>query len=155
MRVLFGLVFAAVLFCGGMTQEARGMSDELKTALQSESYIYVATQRRNGEWSAAAPVWFMYDDDAIYFTTAPGSHKARRIARGAAVRLWVGRKDGPLLEGDVQLVTDLAIVERMGERYKQKYWIAWLGFFRPRPGRVAEGKTLAVKVAPLRAVQHP
>lgn len=112
-------------------------------------------------------MWFTYDDDASYFTgyftsyftsyftTSPTSHKARRIARGSGVRLWVGRKGGPLLEGDAQLGTDLAVVERMGERYKQKYWIAWLGFFRPRSGRVATGKTVAVKVAPLRTVQDP
>ena len=98
-------------------------------------------------------MWFTYDDDAVYFTTAPTSYKARRLARGGAVRLWVGRKDGPLLEGDGQLVTDLAVVERLGERYKQKYWIAWLGFFRPRPSRVAAGKTVAVKVFPLRTVR--
>ena len=153
MHAMAWLLCAAGLWFVSMAQEVEGVSDQLKAALETESYIYVATQRRNGEWSAAAPVWFTYDDDAIYFTTSPASHKARRLARGGAVRLWVGRKDGPLLEGDAQLVNDLAVVERMEERYKQKYWIAWLGFFRPRPARVAAGKTVAVKVAQLRTVQ--
>jgi hypothetical protein len=93
----------------------------------------------------------MADGDAIYFTTSPTSHKALRIQRGSPVRLWVGRKDGPLLEGKARFVTDRAIIERMAEGYAQKYWIAWLGSFKPRPGRVAAGKTLAVEVLPMRS----
>jgi general stress protein 26 len=146
------LVFSAGVWLTGTVQEADGLRDEIKAALQSESYIYVATRRLNGEWSTPAPVWFTYDGVAIYFTTSPTSHKAHRIYRGSPVRIWVGRKDGPLLEGEAHFIKDRAIVERMAASYKQKYWIAWLGFFRPRPRRVAAGKTLAVKVAPAHVV---
>ena len=96
------------------------LSDEIKAALTSESYIYVATRRANGEWSAAAPIWFMYDGEAIYFTAAPSSHKAHRIHRGSPVRIWVGRKDGPVFEGEARLVKDRETVERMGEAYSKK-----------------------------------
>jgi general stress protein 26 len=124
------------------------LSDEIKTLLTSESYIYVATRRLNGEWSTAAPIWFMYDGEAIYFTTAPSSHKAHRIHRGSPVRIWVGQKDGPVFEGEMRIVKDRKIVERMSEVYQQKYWIARFGLFRPRPARVASGKTVIVKVTP-------
>jgi general stress protein 26 len=152
MWVVLELMLAAGLWVAQSVQGAEQMSEELKAALQVESYIYVATQRLNGEWSTPAPVWFMADGDAIYFTTSPTSHKAHRIYRGSPVRIWVGRKDGPLLEGEARFITDRAIVERMAASYQQKYWIAWLGFFRPRPKRVASGKTLAVQVAPLRLI---
>ena len=122
------------------------MTEALETALKTESYIYIATRRANGEWSTPAPVWFSYDAGAIYFTTAPSSHKARRIRRGSPVRIWVGRKDGPLVEGEAHIIKELDVVERMSAAYNQKYWLAWLGLFRPRPGRVASGKTLAVQV---------
>jgi hypothetical protein len=36
----------------------------------------------------------------------------------------------------------------MAPVYDKKYWISWLGFFRPRPDRVAAGKTVIVKVVP-------
>jgi hypothetical protein len=91
----------------------------------------------------------MYDGTAVYFTTSPMSHKAHRIHRGSPVRIWVGRKDGPFFEGEARFIRDHAVVERMAEAYNQKYWIAWLGFFRPRPRRVGSGKTLVVKVTPI------
>ncbi len=142
----------------GLTAIARGaepLSPTIEKALTTESYIYVATRRANGEWSTPAPIWFCYEAGAIYFTTAPASHKARRIHRGSPLRIWVGRKDGPLVEGEAQVITDPAIIERMSAAYGQKYWIAWLGFFRPRVGRVASGKTLAVKVTPTRVAEQP
>ena len=36
----------------------------------------------------------------------------------------------------------------MAPEYDRKYWIAWLGFFRPNPERVREGKTVIVRVLP-------
>lgn len=151
---LLGLIAGS--FClTAIVQGAERLNDAIETALKTESYIYVATRRVNGEWSTPAPVWFTYDAGAIYFTTAPSSHKARRLQRGSPVRIWVGRTDGPLVEGEAQVVKDLDVVERMSAAYSQKYWIAWLGLFRPRPGRVASGKTLAVKVTPTQvAVQR-
>lgn len=124
------------------------LSDEIKAALTSESYIHVATRRANGEWSTAAPIWFMYDGEAVYFTTEPKSHKAQRIQRGSPVRISVGRADGPTFEGTAQLIKDAETVDRMGTVYSQKYWIAKLGLFRPRSARVTAGKTIAVKVTP-------
>jgi hypothetical protein len=90
----------------------------------------------------------MYDGEAIYFTTEPGSHKAKRIKRGSPLLVWVGTADGPHFEGQAELVTDPAVAERMAPAYNQKYWIAWMGLFRPRPDRVRDGKTVIVKVTP-------
>ena len=72
-----------------------------------------------------------------------------RIKRGSPVKVWVGSKDGPSFTGKAEIIEDGAIVARMGEAYGQKYWIAWLGLFRPRVDRVESGKTVAVKVSPL------
>jgi len=53
------------------------------------------------------PVWFMFDGQAVYFTTAPGSHKVGRLRRVAPC-WWGGREDGPHFEGRADLVTDPA-----------------------------------------------
>ena len=149
MNLLVGLLIAVGLCLVGMVHEVRALSEAARTKLQTAKEIYVATQRANGEWSTAAPVWFIYDGEAVYLTAAPTSYKARRIKRSSPVRIWVGSKEGPSFTGKAEIIEDLALVERMGNAYKQKYWIAWLGLFRPRASRVASGKTIAIKVTPL------
>ena len=149
MSIILGLLITLGLCMVGVAQGADGLSSEVEAALKTENYIYVATRRLNGEWSTSAPVWFMYDGEAVYFTTAPTTHKAHRIHRGSPVRVWVGKKDGPFFEGEARFVKDRTVVKRMAEVYTQKYWLAWLGFFRPRPRRVSSGKTLVVKVTPV------
>src|SRR5215831_2991855 len=129
MSLLLGMLIAVGLWIVGVAHGAEGLSSEVEAALKTESYIYVATRRLNGEWSTPAPVWFMYDGEAVYFTTSPSSHKAHRIHRGSPVHVWVGKKDGPFFEGEARFVKDRAIVERMATAYSQKYWLAWFGLF--------------------------
>jgi PPOX class probable F420-dependent enzyme len=119
----------------------------LAEALRNAKQIWVATRRRDGTSSKAVPVWFMADGDALYFSTGPDSHKARRITRGSPLLVWVGRADGPHFVGRAELVRDPAVAARMAPVYDRKYWISWLGFFRPRPERVRDGKTVIVRVA--------
>ena len=127
---------------------AAGFPTDVAGSLRTSQYLYVATRRKDGSESKRVPVWFMYDGEAIYFTTAPGSHKAQRIATGSPLLVWVGSESGPHFVGKAELLKDPAVAERMAPAYNEKYWISWLGFFRPRPDRVRDGKTLIVKVTP-------
>ena len=143
------VAFAVVL--GGLASmvtasRAGTVSPKTKELLQSSSYIYVATQRKDGGVSEAVPIWFMWDGEKVFFTTEPGSWKAKRIDRGSPVLINVDSKDGPKLVGKATKVTDPALVDRMGQAYSDKYWIAWMGLFRPRSGRVTAGKTAAYLV---------
>jgi hypothetical protein len=110
--------------------------------------IYVATQRADGTRSSAVPVWFGFMDNAIWFTTSPGSHKARRIMRGSPIFVSVEGKQGPFLQTKAEIVKDGALADRLGELYKEKYWIAWLGFFRPSRARNESGKTILLRLTP-------
>jgi len=121
---------------------------DLRQALATAKNLYVATKRKDGSTSEVAPIWFMADDEAIYFTTTPTSYKAKRIAKGSPVLVWVGSTQGPHFVGKGEIVRDPAMAEKMAPAYDQKYWISWLGFFRPSPDRVREGKTLIVRVTP-------
>lgn len=116
--------------------------------LQSSSYIYVATQRSDGELGSFSPIWFTYDQGKIFFTTSPDSFKAKRIARGSPLTIHVGTEDGPVVVGKAVKVTDPAVIDKMGEAYDKKYWLSWVGFFRPRADRVTSGKTMAYAVDP-------
>jgi PPOX class probable F420-dependent enzyme len=144
MWILATLCVLAVAVVGG----AAAFPPDVASSLGTADYLYVATKRTDGTESKRVPVWFMYDGEAVYFTTAPGSHKAKRIANGSPLLVWVGAESGPHFVGKAELVRDPAVAERMAPVYDQKYWISWLGFFRPRPDRVRDGKTLIVKVTP-------
>ena len=140
----------AIVVLGAAVAGAQ-LAPEVREALGSAKELYVATRRADGSTSKAAPVWFMFDGNAVYFTTGPGSHKAKRIAKGSPVLVWVGSQTGPHFVGRGEVLHDPALAEKMAPVYDQKYWISWLGFFRPRPDRVRDGKTVIVRVTPLPA----
>lgn len=134
---------------------AAALPPATEAALRSSDLIYVATRRKDGSLSAVAPIWFYYrGDGSLFFSTSPGSWKAKRIAAGSPLYIWVGAEDGPFVQGQAQPTTDAALIDQMGEAYAEKYWIAWAGFFKPRSSRVAEGKTKAYVVA-LEAAEPP
>jgi hypothetical protein len=130
---------------------AASLPSATEAALRTSDLIYVATRRHNGALSAIKPIWFYYDGGKIFFTTSPDSWKAKRIAAGSPLYIWVGSEQGPFVEGTAEPVTDPALIDRMGDAYGQKYWIAWLGFFKPRSARVTAGKTIAYVVTPTHA----
>src|SRR5262249_15842813 len=60
------LLIAAALSLGVLLSPARAPAAEIppatKEALRTSDLIYVATKRRNGQPSAAKPIWFYYKD---------------------------------------------------------------------------------------------
>jgi hypothetical protein len=145
------LVAAVAWLLWPVPARAANLPAATEAALRSSDLIYVATRRRNGALSEIKPIWFFYDDGKIFFTTSPDAWKAKRIAAGSPLYIWVGEKDGPFVEGTAERVTDPALVDRMGAAYGRKYWIAWAGFFKPRSDRVTAGKTFAYLVTPTHA----
>jgi len=123
-------------------------SPEFLRQLQRTKEIYVATQRKDGTRSTAAPVWFGTMDDTIWFATRTGSYKAKRVRRGSPVFVSVSGKDGPFIETKAEVSKDAAIADRLGEIYAQKYWMAWLGMFRPGHEKIAAGKDALIHLTP-------
>lgn len=119
-----------------------------RKALAEEDLIYTATERKDGSMSSAAPIWFWSDgeSDILYTSTSPDSWKAKRLERGSPLHIWVGDDEGPYLVGEAERIMDPETITMMGDKYSDKYWIAWVGFFRPRADRVTEGKTIAYRV---------
>ncbi len=145
------LVITAMWMLSPEPAAAAQLPAETQAMLRSSDYIYTATRRKSGERSSIAPVWFFYSEgDELFFTVSPGSWKAKRLAQGSPLYIWVGEKSGPYLVGEAREVDDPALIDRMGEAYSEKYWLAWFGFARPRSERVKGGKTKAyvVKVSP-------
>jgi general stress protein 26 len=148
---------AGAVACLAWPRSMRGaaLPSPTEAALRSSDHIYVATRRKDGSLSAPAPIWFYYrGDGTLFFTTSPDSWKAKRIAAGSPLYIWVGEENGPFVQGHARPTTDAALIDEMGTAYAQKYWIAWAGFFKPRSSRVAAGKTNAYLVT-LEAAEPP
>ncbi len=145
---VLSIALVSLLTVVAVTTGAAALPKDFQSALTEQSQIYIATRRADGSRSAAVPVWFWWDaDNAILYTsTGPQTHKAKRIRRGSPVYIAVRGRDGPFFEGKAEPVTDLQLVERIGTAYARKYWLAWLGLFRPRADRVQAGKTLVIAV---------
>jgi general stress protein 26 len=145
----FALATACVLAVA-VAVGAAAFPPQVEDALKTSKNLYVATKRKDGSESKRVPIWFMYEatEKAIYFSTGPDSYKAKRIAKGSPLLVWVGAENGPHFVGKAELVRDPDRAAKMAPVYDQKYWISWLGFFRPRPDRVRDGKTVIVKVTP-------
>jgi hypothetical protein len=126
----------------------QGFPPEFAVQLTRSKEIYVATLRKDGTRSSAVPVWFGLMDNAIWFTTSPKSHKARRVRRGSPMFVSVQGTDGPFVKTKAEIVKDGALADRLGEIYKEKYWIAWMGFFRPSRARNESGKTILLRLTP-------
>lgn len=136
------------LLVGAPASASAQVDGATRKLLAEEDLIYTATERKDGSLSAAAPIWFWSDgeSDILYTSTAPESWKAKRLERGSPLHIWVGDEDGPYLIGDAERIMDPETVTMMGEKYSDKYWIAWIGFFRPRADRVTDEKTIAYRV---------
>lgn len=144
-------MLAVTLVALGVAAAGAQFTPDLRQALATAKNLYVATKRADGSTSKVSPIWFMVDGDAIYFTTVPTSYKAKRIAKGSPVLVWVGSEKGPHFVGKGEILRDPPLAEKMARVYDEKYWISWIGFFRPRADRVRDGKTVIVRVTPLPA----
>jgi PPOX class probable F420-dependent enzyme len=98
--------------------------------LATESYISLATFRRNGA-AVETPVWFAILDGKLYVVTDGTSAKVKRIRATKRVRLAAcsvrGRVSGKWFDGKGRIVREKKLVERAHDALQQKYgWQMWL-----------------------------
>ena len=98
--------------------------------LATESYISLATFRRNGT-AVETPVWFAILDGKLYVVTDGTSAKVKRIRATKRVRLAAcsvrGRVSGKWFDGKGRIVREKKLVERAHDALQQKYgWQMWL-----------------------------
>jgi len=106
-----------------------GRARPVKT-LAAESYISLATFRRNGV-AVDTPVWFAILDGKLYVVTDGTSAKVKRIRATRRVRVAPcnarGRVRGEYVEGQGRVVGDRKLIERAHAALQQKYgWQMWL-----------------------------
>jgi hypothetical protein len=135
---------------GGKATDAHVSQRDID-ALSSASVLYIATVRKDGSQSTAAPVWFtLAPDHLVLIQTQPTTWKAKRIRRGSPVIVWIGKKHGPAFIGRAEITHDPAVGRQIVEDYPKKYLMARLGLNRPTQAMFDKGQVLPIKITPIR-----
>jgi general stress protein 26 len=121
-------------------------------ALAQAQLVFVATVRKNGSQSKAAPVWFTTDADnqAILIETENTTWKAKRIRRGSPVLVWIGAPRGPAFIGTARISNDSAVIDKILKDFRQKYWQDRVFGWGPSRSVFERGEELAIKITPVR-----
>ncbi|MBV8091623.1 MAG: pyridoxamine 5'-phosphate oxidase family protein [Acetobacteraceae bacterium] len=124
-------------------------------ALAKADLVYVATVRKNGTQSKAAPVWFTIgaDNDSILIQTGKTTWKAKRISRGSPVLVWIGKADGPAFIGKAEITSDTAIRDKILKDFHEKYWQNRVMGVGPSRAKFDSGDRIAIKITPVRDLQ--
>ena len=120
-------------------------------ALAQATYIYIATVRKDGNQSKAAPVWFITTaDKQVLIETSPTSWKAKRIKRGSPAMIWIGTRTGPAFIGKAEIVADTKLQDQVIAEYPKKYLLARIGFARPSRAKLDSGQIVVIRISPTR-----
>src|SRR5262249_40367059 len=106
--LVLALIAAALVGRGAARAE---ISARDARALADAKLIYIATVRKDGNQSKAAPVWFALssDNQAIFIQTGPQTWKAKRVKRGSPVLVWIGTAAGPAFIGKAEITPDAGV----------------------------------------------
>jgi len=120
-------------------------------ALSKASVLYIATVRKDGNQSTAAPVWFtVASDRRLFIQTAPTTWKAKRIRRGSQMIVWIGKMQAPAFVGKAEITKDPAVSHQIVEDFPKRYLMARLGLHAPTQAMFDQGKILAIIITPVR-----
>lgn len=126
-----------------------GLTPEVEKALREATYVYVQSERKTGEWSKPAEIWFHFEDGKVYVGTRPTSWRVRRIGwKRTKARVAVGKPDGPAFEATAALVKDPALEERLMADYAKKYPEGWAKFEAAFRDGFKSGERVIVRYTP-------
>jgi hypothetical protein len=120
------IVVALVTAASAVLTAHAAWTPEVDAALGRATYVYVQSERKTGEWSKPAEIWFYVEQGKLYVGTRPTSWRVKRATAGRTrARIAVGSVDGPTFEATAAIVKDPAVADRMMEAYAKKYPEGW------------------------------
>jgi len=147
------ILFAAIAAIAALNSAAAAeISKRDQQALASADLVFIATVRKNGMQSRAAPVWFTTgaDNNSILIQTEHTTWKAKRIRRGSRVLVWIGQPDGPAFIGKAAITNDSTLQNKILADFRQKYLQNRLFGMGPSRAEFESGDQVAIKITPLR-----
>ena len=123
---------------------------DVDAALRDAKYVYVQSERKTGEWSKAAEIWFHAENGTVYVATRPTSWRVRRIGwKRTKARIAVGKPDGPSFVAKGDLVKgDRALEDRLMADYAKKYPEGWEKFAQAFRDGFKSGDRVIVRYTP-------
>ena len=119
------LLAVAALFLAATSGSAK-LTPDLERALREATYVYIQSQRKTGEWSKPAEIWFHVEGGKVYVGTRPTSWRVKRIGwKRSKARIAIGKADGPSFVAKADVVKDAEVERRMMEDYAKKYPDGW------------------------------
>jgi PPOX class probable F420-dependent enzyme len=89
--------------------------------LVSARNYWICTTRGDGR-PHAAPVWGLWLDDSLWFSTSPDSQKGRNLARDSTILVHLESGDDVvILEGEARAARDGEALARFADEYEAKY----------------------------------
>jgi len=102
------------------------LTPEQEKQLAEATYVYVQSERKSGEWSTPAEIWFFVDGGDVYVGTRPMSWRVRRIQAGRTkARIAIGKPGGLAFEATGAVVKDPAAEGRLLDAFAKKYPEGW------------------------------
>jgi len=144
------ITIAAAIAIGWSGLSAAGeLSAAVKDQLATSKYVYIASQRKNGDFGKPAEIWFMYHDGAVWVGTPPTSWRVKRIKAGRnTAKIAVGKVDGPSFEATGSVVSDAKMQELLMTTYAKKYAERWATFADRFRNGFKDGSRVLVKYVP-------
>src|SRR5262245_56770596 len=140
---------AVALSLGLAHASSAGLTPALEQALREAKYVYIQSQRKSGEMSKPAEIWFLYDDGAVVVGTRPTSFRVRRIrAKRTRAHIAVGKPDGPAFDAVGEGVKDPALEKKLLETYAAKYPEGWKSYEAQFRSGFASGERVLVRYRP-------
>jgi hypothetical protein len=128
---------------------AAELTASAKAQLQSSKYVYIASQRKTGDFGRPAEIWFLYHQGAIWVVTAPSSWRVRRIRAGRPeARIAVGKPDGPTFSATGSVVRNREVSDLVFDTFAKKYPDAWPKYERRFRDGIGDGSRVLVKYVP-------
>ncbi|HEY6417802.1 MAG TPA: pyridoxamine 5'-phosphate oxidase family protein [Candidatus Binataceae bacterium] len=125
-----------------------GFSERDVKAFDANTLVYVATVRKDGNQSKAAPVWFTLSDarDQLLIQTHKDTWKAKRIRRGSPVMVWIGSSTGPAFLGKAEITTDATVENKILTDFPKRYTTNFL--MGPSQKTFDSGDRVAIRITP-------
>src|SRR5215831_4178146 len=122
-RLLTIILTATVVLALSNVSARAEISPRDQQALAKADLVFIATVRKNGTQSKAAPVWFTTgaDNNSILIQTEHTTWKAKRIRRGSPVLVWIGKPHGPAFIGKAEITNDSALQNKILTDFRHKY----------------------------------
>ena len=146
-------VLSGVLFFAVPQPSTAALTPEMQKALDAAKYVYIQTERKNGELGSKAEIWFMRHDGAVWVASQDSTYRAKRIKAGRTkAKVWVGAKDGPALDVAGSFVEDAKVNNVLFTKLAEQYPDGWPKYEDSfRKGLAEGGSYVLIKYTPVTA----